>query len=174
MHASLDLIDCVSLDCGSSLESFTIRVELLPHRLSACARRGSLTINDPQHACELLLTTRYLNTGVVFVRVRHDAVSQLEKWVAIMNSGVIKCHPWDQAGLQWMFAHALDPNFPLTTLCTPPRCGGSPGGKFYSCTPIFEQVVESRYGVTLCRPISSNHHSSWQQRVDTVTSIPPA
>ena len=88
---------------------------------------------------------RFLNTGVVFVRVRDDAVAQLERWVAIMDSGVIKCHPWDQAGLQWMFAHEINPQFSLSTECKPKRCGGSPGGKYYSCTPLFAREMENKY-----------------------------
>jgi hypothetical protein len=92
----------------------------------------------------IILDHRYLNTGVVFVRVRNDAVAQLERWVAIMDSGVIKCHPWDQAGLQWMFAHAVSPDFPVSTECKPKQCGAPAGEKFYSCGPRFERELIER------------------------------
>jgi hypothetical protein len=98
---------------------------------------------------------RYLNTGVLFVRVRNDAVAQLERWVAIMDSGVIQCHAWDQAGLQWMFAHAVNPDFSVSTECKPPQCGEKPGGQFWSCTPAYELQVEQRFVALPMLPHSS-------------------
>jgi len=72
-----------------------------------------------------------------------------------MDSGVIQCHAWDQAGLQWMFAHAVNPDFPVTTECKPPQCGEKPGGQFWSCTPAYELQVEQRLVALPMLPHSS-------------------
>lgn len=92
---------------------------------------------------KMLLGTQgeYLNSGVMFARVDSRTVPVLNEWIQIMDSGVIGCHPWDQAGLQWMVANRLT-GMPITTPCQPPGCGTS--GKFWSCTPKFESEVEKR------------------------------
>eukprot|EP00035_Acanthoeca_spectabilis_P036407 m.39404 g.39404 ORF g.39404 m.39404 type:complete len:423 (+) comp7956_c0_seq1:188-1456(+) len=108
---------------------------------------ASLVQSVPSHKMLLVAQAHNLNTGVVLIRVHHDAVKVVTEWVRIMASGVIDCHAWDQAGLQWMYAHAINHSFSRSTPCRRPLCAGIRSGMTVpNCDMAYWAVVSGVYG----------------------------
>eukprot|EP00041_Stephanoeca_diplocostata_P023668 m.586797 g.586797 ORF g.586797 m.586797 type:complete len:468 (+) comp22347_c0_seq10:322-1725(+) len=109
----------------------------------------SLVAKVPSEKMLLVTQQEHLNTGVVFIRVHRDSIAIVDRWIEILESDLIQCHPWDQAGLQWLFAERFGGFNASETPCVPPKCGAvhqPEVEEYWSCTPLFEYAVETTFG----------------------------
>lgn len=105
----------------------------------------------PREKLAVLSNFRGFNTGVVAFRTGKYGRSLLAEWFAVARAGLAKCHPHDQAALQYLQLRYIN----RTMDCT--RCD------HWSCIPLWHQVLHDTF--------TQVDHPDWHPKWDTADVV---